>query len=194
MSYISKISNEELAALPDAKHNGEIIVVDTSDHVEAIEYLSRCDILGFDTETRPSFKKGVSYPISLLQLTGEGRTYLFRVDRIKLSNGIVKLLRSNKVVKVGVDINEDIRKLRNIVAFTPNGFIDLQKFAPQYGIEDKSLKKLTAIVLGKRLSKAQRLTNWSAKQLTSSQIMYAATDSYITREIYLALIKESTNL
>ncbi|MFI3315091.1 MAG: 3'-5' exonuclease [Rikenellaceae bacterium] len=188
MEFQATITNEEIDSLPLAQHEGEIIVVDNSDHNDAVEYLKNYTIIGFDTETRPSFKKGVTYPLSLLQLTAGDRTYLFRMDRIKLSIGIIKLLRSRNIIKVGLDIKEDLRKLRNRTPFTPAGFVDLQTLAPQYGIEEKSLKKLTAIVLGQRLSKAQRLSNWAARNLTPQQIKYAATDSLVSRDIYIALL------
>ncbi|MFI3322920.1 MAG: 3'-5' exonuclease [Rikenellaceae bacterium] len=186
--FRAKIENDEILELLSAWCEGEVIVVDNNDHDFAADYLSQCSVLGFDTETRPSFKKGVNYPLSLLQLSGDEKTFLFRVDRIKLSNRVVRLLRSKSIIKVGADIKEDIRKLQEIVKFTPEGFVDLQKIAIDYGIEEKSLKKLTAIVLGRKLSKAQRLSNWSAKTLTEQQITYAATDSYVSREIYLTLL------
>lgn len=188
MEYPQNISNEELVSLPSAHCKGEIYVIDSSEHDLAADFLANCTVLGFDTETRPSFKKGVVYPLSLLQLTGGNKTFLFRVDRIKLSNKIVKLFRNKNIVKVGVDINGDIKKLQEIAMFKPAGFVDLQKFAPNYGIAEKSLRKLSAIVLGYKISKAQRLSNWAAKVLTQQQIGYAATDSYISREIYLKLL------
>ncbi len=188
--YQNKISNEELAALSSAQCQGEITVISSADNQdEAADYLSGCSIVGFDTETRPSFKKGVSYPVALLQLSGADRSFLFRVDRMKLSNRIVKILRSKSIVKVGVDIRDDIKKIQAIAAFKPENFIDLQNMVLEYGIEEMSLRKISAIVLGQKVSKAQRLSNWSAASLTEQQIKYAASDSWISREIYMQLLK-----
>ena len=186
--YQKKISNEELEVLPTAVCKGDIYVLSSSDNQdEAAAYLSSCSVIGFDTETRPSFKKGVINPVALLQLSGADRTYLFRVDRMKLSNKIVKLLRSKSIIKVGVDIRDDIKKIQEQVAFKPENFVDLQKIVSQYNIEEMSLRKISGIVLGGKVSKAQRLSNWSASKLTDHQIKYAATDSWISREIYMEL-------
>lgn len=187
--YQKLISNEDLALLPAAECKGEIIVVSDNDNDAAADYLSGCSVVGFDTETRPSFKKGVVYPLALLQLSGGDRTFLFRVDRMKLSNRIVKILRSKYIVKVGVDIRDDIKKLQKVIAFKPENFVDLQTESVKYGIEEKSLRKISGIVLGERVSKAQRLSNWSAQTLTDQQIQYAATDAYITRKIYMEFLK-----
>lgn len=187
--YQKLISNEDLALLPAAECKGEIIVVSDNDNDAAADYLSGCSVVGFDTETRPSFKKGVVYPLALLQLSGGDRTFLFRVDRMKLSNRIVKILRSKSIVKVGVDIRDDIKKLQKVIAFKPENFVDLQTESVKYGIEEKSLRKISGIVLGERVSKAQRLSNWSAQTLTDQQIQYAATDAYITRKIYMEFLK-----
>lgn len=187
--YQKLISNEDLALLPAAECKGEIIVVSDNDNDAAADYLSGCSVVGFDTETRPSFKKGVVYPLALLQLSGGDRTFLFRVDRMKLSNRIVKILRSKSIVKVGVDIRDDIKKLQKVIAFKPENFVDLQTESVKYGIEEKSLRKISGIVLGERVSKAQRLSNWSAQTLTDQQIQYAATDAYTTRKIYMEFLK-----
>ncbi len=186
--YLKKISNEELELLPTAECGGKVYVLSSSDNQdEAAAYLSGCSVVGFDTETRPSFKKGTINPVALLQLSGADRTYLFRVDRMKLSNKIIKILRSKSIIKVGVDIKDDIKKIQNIVAFKPDNFVDLQKIVGSYNIEEMSLRKMSGIVLGAKVSKAQRLSNWSASRLTPHQVKYAATDSWISREIYIAL-------
>ncbi|MEG1935506.1 MAG: 3'-5' exonuclease, partial [Rikenellaceae bacterium] len=161
--YQKTITNEELALLPAATCKGEVIVVSDNDNDAAADYLGSCAVIGFDTETRPSFKKGVTYPLALLQLSGGDRTFLFRVDRMKLSNKIVKILRSKSIIKVGVDIRDDIKKLQKIVSFKPENFMDLQIEIAKYDIEEKSLRKISGIVLKQRVSKAQRLSNWSAQ-------------------------------
>ena len=116
-------------------------------------------MLGFDTETRPSFKAGVTYRVALLQLSTPRRCYLFRLNRMRFEKQLVKLLENKAILKIGADVAGDIRSLLALRRFRPGGFVDLQQLAPDWGIEEKSLRKLSAIVLGKRVSKAQRLSN-----------------------------------
>ena len=187
-TYADSITSEAVNLLPTGSFPGEIVVVDRSELIaDACAYLSECDVIGFDTETRPSFTKGVMNKVSLLQLSSGERAFLFRLNRIALEKPLLQLLSSDRVVKAGVAIRDDIRVLRQLRHFTPGGFVELQNIAPEYGITDKSLRKLAAIVLSVRISKAQRLSNWEAKQLTPAQQLYAATDAWIGREIYLRL-------
>ena len=140
-------------------------------------------MIGFDTETRPSFRAGVSYKVSLLQLSTPDTCYLFRLSRIRLDNRILKVLGSHEILKVGADIMGDIRSLHALRDFKADGFVDLQHEAIRWGIQEKSLRKLSAIVLGERVSKAQRLSNWEAEQLTQQQQEYAATDAWVCPRI-----------
>ncbi|MBR6630916.1 MAG: 3'-5' exonuclease domain-containing protein 2, partial [Alistipes sp.] len=148
-------------------------------------------IIGFDTETRPSFKVGVSHKVSLLQLSTSDCCYLFRLCRIRLDNRILKILGSRRIIKVGADVAGDIRSLHALRQFTADGFIDLQHEAPHWGIEEKSLRKLSAIVLNERVSKAQRLSNWEAGTLTEQQQEYAATDAWVCLKIFDRLLREA---
>ena len=156
---------------------------------EACEALARCKVIGFDTETRPSFTKGVANKVSLLQLSSEDQAFLFRLNRIALEKPLLQLLSSRKVIKVGAAVRDDLRALKQLRKFAPGGFVELQNLAPQFGITDKSLRKLGAIALRIRISKAQRLSNWEARQLTPAQQMYAATDAWIGRAIYMEFMK-----
>ena len=177
--------------MPAICFGGPIVVVDKPEQIEAAcNDIQRWDIIGFDTETRPSFKAGVSHKVSLLQLSTPERCYLFRLNRIRLDNRILKILGSKRIRKIGADVAGDIRSLHALRHFQEDGFVDLQHEAPRWGIEEKSLRKLSAIVLGKRVSKAQRLSNWEAAQFTEQQISYAATDAWVCLEILAAL--EST--
>lgn len=177
--FRATIDNDTVAAMPAARFDGRIVVVDREEQVDAAcRDLGSCDVIGFDTETRPSFKAGVSHKVSLLQLSTNKTCYLFRLNRIRLDNRILKLLGSHRVRKVGVDVAGDIRSLHALRHFQEGGFIDLQHEAPRWGIEEKSLRKLSAIVLGERISKAQRLSNWEAGVLTPQQMEYAATDAW----------------
>lgn len=182
--YISKIDNEQTAQLPAIEFRGEIRIIDREEQVEeACRDLAAHRLIGFDTETRPSFKAGVMYRVSLLQLSTEERCYLFRLNRIALSKPILALLESNEVKKVGADVAGDLRSLHQLRHFRERGFIDLQAMVGDWGIEERSLRKMSAIVLGRRVSKAQRLSNWESSTLTDKQQLYAATDAWVCLRI-----------
>ena len=187
-NFTDKISNEETAALPAIEFKGEIRIIEHErDIVPACKFLMKQAVVGFDTETRPSFRQGVTFRVSLLQLSSPEVCYLFRLNRIPFDRAILRLLESREVLKIGADVAGDLRSLRQIRHFRDGGFVDLQSIAPEWGIEDKSLRKLSAIVLRQRVSKAQRLSNWEAATLTDKQRLYAATDAWICPEIYRTL-------
>ncbi len=189
-NFTDKISNEETAQLPAIEFGGEIRIIDHErDIVEACKVLAAEPVIGFDTETRPSFRPGVTFRVSLLQLSTPTVCYLFRLNRIPLAKPILQLLESKQVLKIGADVAGDLRSLHQIRHFREAGFIDLQSIAPQWGIGEKSLRKLSAIVLGQRVSKAQRLSNWEAATLTDKQQLYAATDAWVCTRIYEKLLR-----
>ena len=182
------ISKQQLASLPAAQFQGSIIVVDDPEMVEyAIERLRKADIIGFDTETRPSFRKGQSYKVALLQLSSNDECFLFRLNKIGMPEPLKMLLEDKTMQKVGLSIHDDFRNLHKTYDFEPQGFIELQEFATQWNIIDKSLSKLFGILFGKRLSKSQRLSNWEAEQLAESQQHYAALDAQACVKIFTHL-------
>lgn len=190
--YQMSISPEEMENLTPMSFPGKIKVIESTglEYLRAIAYLKTQKIIGFDTESRPSFSaRQPHYGVSLLQLSGARRAYLFR---IKLMGGIPKALRNiladEGIVKVGAAVNDDVRGLEKNTGFTPNSFVDLQKIVWEYGIKDKSVKKMSAIILGWKISKAQQLSNWEAPELSEAQKSYAATDAWICREMYLKLL------
>ena len=186
MIFQSTITNDQTAELPSAHFDGRIVVVDREEQIEAAcRDLASHRIIGFDTETRPSFKAGVTNKVSLLQLSTPTHCYLIRLCRTKLHSLLLKILSSPDIIKIGADVAGDIRSLHH---FKERGFVDLQQIASSWGIEEKSLRKMSAIVLGKRVSKAQRLSNWEASTLTPQQQMYAATDAWVCIEIYNKLM------
>lgn len=188
-SFQHSITPEEIKSLPTAGFEGRVEIVTTEEGLtKACEELSRHSIIGFDTETRPSFKAGVSYNVSLIQLSTPEVCYLIRLGEVKMERCLMRLLESRKTLKVGVDVQGDIRNLNKIRHFRAAGFVELQKEVETYGIEDKSLRKMAAIILGVGVSKAQRLSNWEAKELTQAQVRYAATDAWICLEMYNKLI------
>lgn len=190
------ISPEEIAALELASFPGEIVLVDAEDEVfdQAIRYLKRQKVLGFDTETRPTFSPDQhSSGTALLQLSGSGKAFLFRLKKCGLPRPLASILANPAIVKVGAATLDDVRGLQKITKFAPKGFVDLQNIVGEYGIRDKSVKKMTAIILGVKISKAQQLSNWEAEKLSESQQKYAATDAWVCREMYLKLMASEKN-
>ena len=188
-NFIDKISNEQTALLPAIEFRGEIRLVEYErDIAEACKRLAREPLIGFDTETRPSFRPGVTFRVSLLQLSTPQLCFLFRLNKIPFAKPILQVLESKEILKIGADVAGDLRSLRQIRHFRDGGFVDLQALAPQWGIGEKSLRKLSAIVLGQRVSKAQRLSNWEAATFTDKQKLYAATDAWVCTAIYDRLL------
>mgnify|MGYP000777348241 CR=1 FL=1 len=189
-NFTDKISNEETAALPAIEFKGEIRIIEHErDIVPACKFLMKQAVVGFDTETRPSFRPGISYRVSLLQLSTPQLCFLSRLNKIPLAKPILQVLEPDSILKIGADGAGDLRSLRQIRHFRDGGFVDLQALAPQWGIGEKSLRKLSAIVLGQRVSKAQRLSNWEAATLTDKQQLYAATDAWVCIRIYEQLLR-----
>jgi ribonuclease D len=184
------ISNDELSALPLTSFQGEIYIIENIEELNrALDCLKNQPLLGFDTETKPSFSKGKNNPVSLLQLSTSDKAFLFRINLIGLPPGLIKILSSSKILKIGAAIRDDIKILQRISPFKPDGFIELQEIVEEYGIENFSLKKLSAIVLGIRISKTQRLSNWDARRLSEPQQIYAATDAWVALAIYSRLLE-----
>lgn len=183
--YIKKISKEEINELPIISFPGEINVIeDERSCKKALKELSNELVLGFDTESRPSFKKGQQFPISLLQLSTVNRAYLFRLNKIPLTDGLIKILSNPKVVKAGVAIRDDIRGLQNLRDFSPAGFVELVDQAKSFGIQNYGLRAIAAIVLQGRISKKAQLSNWAKSSLDDTQLVYAATDAWIGHQLY----------
>lgn len=192
--YGVTISKQQLADLPAAAYTGKAIVVDTEEAAgKAAEVLRGADIIGFDTETKPSFKRGATYNVALLQLSTREVCFLIRLNRIGLPRPIHEILEDPSLLKVGVSIHDDFRNLQKVYDLDPDGFIDLQNFVKNFGIVDNSLSRIYAVLFGKRISKGQRLTNWEASELTAHQCDYAALDAMSCIEIYERLRTEGFN-
>ena len=187
--YKENITVEEMAEHELSWFKGEIVLVDNlKTFYEVFPKLLGSDMLGFDTETRPTFKKGRKNSVSLIQLSSGDLAFLFRINRIGIPDELADLLSDPSVIKAGVAVHDDIRFLKGVRKFTPDGFIDLQNFVKDFGIQSSGLKKLAAIILGFRISKRQQVTNWEAEQLTEAQLIYAATDAWVCHQIYKKLI------
>ena len=183
MAFVSTISNDEVAALEPARFEGRIVVVDTMEAlVRACAEIAKHKVVGFDTETRPSFTAGITNKVALMQLSADGVCYLIRLNRLPLDKALLAILQNPAIQKV-VAVQNDIQRLGELRRFKAAGFVDLQSVVGQFGIEDRSLRKLSGIVLGKKVSKAQRLSNWEAHTLTPQQQLYAATDAWVCVQI-----------
>ncbi|HNV51402.1 MAG TPA: 3'-5' exonuclease [Tenuifilaceae bacterium] len=186
--FAPNIDNDEIVKLPRLSFAGEAFVISTEEELwDKIKLFSTSSILGFDTESKPSFKKGRNNGIALVQLSDEKTALIIRVKEVGLPNELVAILENEKIVKVGAAIRDDLKGLKSIRNFNPKGFVDLQQIAGNYNIEGQSVRKLAAIVLGVRVSKSQQLSNWEAESLSFAQIDYAAIDAWVCREIYLKL-------
>ena len=189
--FRKSITDEEVAELPLSFFEGKIHLIEKVEQItDAVNYLKKQTILGFDTETRPTFKKGQNHQVALLQLSTADEAFLIRTNLIGLSPGLIKVLASPSILKIGVAIRDDIKILQRIAPFKPGGFVELQDLVKEFGIENFSLKKLAAIVTGVRISKTQRLSNWEAHVLTEQQQSYAATDAWIAYHIYIGLTQK----
>ncbi len=182
------ITKDTVNTLPVCTYTGKIVIVDTPEKcTEAVAFLNQQAIIGFDTETRPSFVKGIQHKVSLLQLATNDICFLFRLHLIGMPKELVDLLQNKKILKVGVAIDNDKLSLRKLKVSKLDGFIDLQKIVGQFGIQDISLQKMYAILFGKKISKSQRLSNWESPTLTKEQQEYAAIDAWASLEMYLKL-------
>lgn len=179
------ISKEQLSHLPAASFPGEIRIIEEECEItEAVSILRKEKIIGFDTETRPSFRKGQTNTVSLVQLSTRSTCFLFRINHFGLHSQIVDILEDPSILKIGLSIHDDFHNLNKITTVNPQGFVELQNYVKDYLIADNSLTKIYAVIFGKRISKGQRLTNWEADHLTPSQQTYAALDAIACIQIY----------
>ena len=190
----NKYDKAKIKGLPRVLFEGRIIVVLTArDADKAVDYLLSQPILGIDSETRPSFRKGVVHNVSLLQVSTYDICFLFRLNRIGITPSIKRLLEDRNVLKVGLSLHDDIMMLHKLADFKPGNFVDLQDHVKEIGVEDLSLQKLYANFFGQNISKTQQLSNWEADILTDKQKLYAATDAWTCIKLYeeLQRLKQS---
>lgn len=179
--YDKKCINE----LPVVSFGGRIIVVQSEAEADkAVRYLLAQPILGFDTETRPSFRPGPMNPVALLQVATQDTCFLFRLCNMGLPDSVVRLLSDREVLKVALSWRDDIGQLQRRRRFRTGNFFELQEHVKEFGIEDLSLQKIFANVFGQKISKSQQLTNWEADALTEKQKLYAATDAWACLRLY----------
>ncbi len=181
----TKVDKSLIPSMPRDTFEGKIIVIQSeSEAIKAINALSKENIVGIDTETKPAFKKGVVHKVALLQIATSQICFLFRLNYIGLIEPIIKFLGNSNILKVGLSLHNDIVALHRREDFKSDSFLDLQDYVKLFGIEDCSLQKIYANVFGKRISKAQRLSDWEADVLNDKQKKYAATDAWACLMIY----------
>ena len=192
MSFEQKtITKEEINEFPLISFAGEIILITNEKScLRAIKELKQEKVLGFDTESRPSFKKGQQHPVSLLQLSTEKKAYLFRLNKVGLNREIISLLSDPEIVKTGVAILDDLRGLQALQDFTPEGFVEIVDLAKKYHIKNLGLRSLAGILLRKRVSKKAQLSNWAQARLNDVQMNYAATDAWVGLLLYQQFTKD----
>jgi ribonuclease D len=184
--YRRAITREELACLPIRRYQGEVSVVAAAEELErALADIRRESVVGFDTETRPAFRKGEDYLPCLVQVATARRVYLLQLQRLDCSQAVAELLADPRIVKAGVALAGDLSQLKRLFPLEPVSMVDLGRVAKQHGNPQSGLRNLAALFLGARIPKGARTTNWAAPSLSASQIGYAATDAWIGRELYL---------
>lgn len=189
--YRGKITKDEINELPLAAWKGEIDIIETLDDAEdAIAELAKHDVLGFDTESRPAFRKGKYYLPSLIQIGTDDRVFIFMLSKMPFPEKLKDIFENVNILKTGVAVRDDVKDLQKISHFEPKGFIDLGVVALNLKLETHGLRNLAAKFLGIRISKSARCTNWANPNLSRAQINYAATDAWISRELYLAMNRE----
>ena len=188
MSYKAHIDKNEISTMPTVTFEGRIITIDTASAVDqAVIALSGESYVGIDTETRPSFRKGVQHEVSLIQLSTPDTCFLIRLNRTGMPDSLVGFLENKCIAKIGLSLHDDYQGLCKRRKFKAGNFIDLQKEVGKFGIEEMSLQKIFAIMFGQRISKSQQLSNWENDVLTDKQKQYAATDAWACLKIYKEL-------
>ncbi len=189
--YPRRVNPDMIQYLPQVCYTGEIALVETDKILDqALVEISKEKVLGFDTETRPNFTKGKNYPVSILQLGGEKKVWIIRLDPLKdrLAD-IYKILENPAVKKAGIAVKGDIKSLRSRHIFNPAGFVDVSDYTSNLGVVNTGMRNLTALIFGEKISKSAQLTNWASENLTPKQIQYAATDAWISRRLFLEIKK-----
>jgi len=183
------ITHEEVNSLPLKAFDGKIVLIDDPAKLDkAIQEVAKHRLVGFDTETRPSFKKGQHYKVSLLQLALDKKVFLIRLNHTGITDELIALFENENVIKTGVGLRDDLVALQKLRKFHPKGFEDLAVISKKSGLLVESVKKLTALLLGFRISKSAQTSNWEAVSLSEKQLEYAATDAWLCLEIHKKLV------
>jgi len=185
MSPSIKITKEEINALPLNAYPGQVVIVDSDESLQAcLDEVKRESVLGFDTESRPAFRKGESYPASLIQLGNKEKAWLFQIQKLNDLEPLWQLLADGRIIKAGVAIADDIKKLQDLLPFQPAGFVEIADLTQQAGILNTGLRSLAGLLLGFRISKRAQVSNWARSDLAEAQVQYAATDAWVSFLLY----------
>ncbi|MEN8663179.1 MAG: 3'-5' exonuclease [Lentimonas sp.] len=188
---VKSITKAEINELPLISWEGPVEILNTIEEMEqAVKLLKNETHLGFDTETRPCFKKGEYHPPALIQLGTAKCAYLFRISKTKTLAPLVSILESPDILKTGVAIKDDVKELRKMEDFDANGFVEIADLTQKLGYSNRGLRPLAGLLLGGRISKAAQVSNWARQELDEKQVRYAATDAWISRELYRLAIEE----
>jgi ribonuclease D len=184
--FVKRISREEMNRLPIRRYEGSVYVVARHPDLQhAMQDILQESVVGFDTEARPAFSPGESYPPSLVQFATASAVYLLQVQQQDLLGAMAEVLSSENIIKVGVSVTDDIRNLKKLFEFDERSVVDLGKVAKRHGLKQTGVRNLAGIFLGARIPKGAKTTNWAVRRLTPQQIAYAATDAWACRELYL---------
>lgn len=187
----NRISKDFINTLPPLRFRGHVEVINHPDQIrKATRHLRRHRVLGFDTESRPAFKKGESYPVSLIQLATADTVYLFHLTHIQIDDRLARILTSKRIKKVGIALNNDLDKLSELRPMKVAGFVDLSRIASDKGIVQQGARSLAARYLHRRLIKSSQRTNWARRELTEKQKLYAATDAWVCLELYPLILAD----
>ncbi len=187
-NFLKKITKEQIEELPYSQFEGDIFIVEEPSQIGSIKSIINGEkYLGFDTETKPTFKKGKKNSVALLQLSTEKHAILIRTQKVGLPKEVLEIFQNPEILKIGVAIKDDLAALQKLNKFIPESFIDLQQYVKKFDIEDNGLKKLAANILNIRISKSQQTSNWENSELSDNQQVYAATDAWVCQEIYKKL-------
>ena len=193
MKKYKKLSKNEINSLPQTKFNGDVEVLSSNDNVQAaVNHLMNYDLIGFDTETKPTFVKGPLNPPSILQLACIDKVYIFQLDNESLYKKLFPILSNENITKCGVSVDRDLIELMYLSPFDPLSFVDLGNIARDYDVPHHGLRGLVAMFLKHRISKGAQISDWSKTVLSQSQIIYAATDAWISLKLFEAF--EQNNL
>lgn len=183
--FVASITKEEIDKLPVQQFQGHIELIDKPHQVkDMVNLIKNEPVLGFDTETKPSFKKGRTNKVALIQLSTSNQAFLVRTSKIGLPKDLISIFENQDIVKVGLAIKDDIAGLQKLRKFKPQEFIELQSYVKDFNIQDNGLRKIAAIVLNFRILKNQQTSNWELSTLSEAQQIYAATDAWVCKQIY----------
>ena len=192
--YTIGISKEQLAELPRVEYHGQAVVIDNiPDMKKAVNTLKKYSILGFDTESKPTFRKGATIHVSLIQIAADDICFLFRIRKLKDISLLKDIIESEDILKIGLSLHDDFNMLAHDYKLEPKGFVDLQKLVPKYKFANISLQKIYAILFNERIPKNQQLSNWDAENLSNAQMSYAAIDAWTCIQIYRKLVTGNFN-